>query len=278
MVRSPTFASTGGPEEQPASSAARTARMGTRASRRTGMARESHGVPLDGSWGSGRPPVYRSRAAGATGGGRAVRRPGAGRDPYRAGPAGPGPAARAPFDMPPDGAETRAWRHSWAVVASPGRHSQPDGGNMLRALQVFLLSCGLVSLASAGPLTVGLRAGSSIPDLRDNGGNDLRGLVVPRGALLRGLRGAGDHARLLGAGGGGLLGARRQEGRPAAHHHGPVGARRAAGHDALCAVQEHRQARLSRDPGAGEVSLRSGEPPVRGRRSPTSDSCSRPRP
>jgi hypothetical protein len=44
---------------------------------------------------------------------------------------------------------------------------------MLRVLRVFVLSCCLASAASAGPLTVGLRAGSSIPDLRDNGGNDL---------------------------------------------------------------------------------------------------------
>jgi hypothetical protein len=43
---------------------------------------------------------------------------------------------------------------------------------MLRALQAFVLSCCLASLASACPLTVGVRAGSSIPDLRDNGGNE----------------------------------------------------------------------------------------------------------
>ena len=44
---------------------------------------------------------------------------------------------------------------------------------MLRVLRVVLLSCCLASLASASPLTIGLRAGSSIPDLRDNGGNEL---------------------------------------------------------------------------------------------------------
>jgi len=43
---------------------------------------------------------------------------------------------------------------------------------MLRAIRAFLLSCCLVSAASAAPLTVGLQAGSSIPDLRDNGGNE----------------------------------------------------------------------------------------------------------
>jgi hypothetical protein len=43
---------------------------------------------------------------------------------------------------------------------------------MLRALQVFVLSCCLASLAAAAPITVGLRAGSSVPNLRDNGGND----------------------------------------------------------------------------------------------------------
>ena len=47
---------------------------------------------------------------------------------------------------------------------------------MFKALLVCLLSYGLastVSTASAGPLILGLRAGSSIPDLRDNGGNEL---------------------------------------------------------------------------------------------------------
>ena len=43
---------------------------------------------------------------------------------------------------------------------------------MIRVLHVFLLSCSLVSLAAAEPLTASLRAGSSIPHLRDNGGNE----------------------------------------------------------------------------------------------------------
>jgi hypothetical protein len=44
---------------------------------------------------------------------------------------------------------------------------------MRRAFPVFLLSCCLASAALAGPVTLGLHAGSSIPDLRDNGGNEL---------------------------------------------------------------------------------------------------------
>lgn len=44
---------------------------------------------------------------------------------------------------------------------------------MSRFLQVLALVCGLVSAASAGTVTFGGHAGSSIPNLRDNGGNDL---------------------------------------------------------------------------------------------------------
>ena len=44
---------------------------------------------------------------------------------------------------------------------------------MLKTLLLLLLSCGLASTVSADPLTVGLHAGSSVPDLRDNGGNEL---------------------------------------------------------------------------------------------------------
>jgi hypothetical protein len=44
---------------------------------------------------------------------------------------------------------------------------------MKRAFQtVLLLSC-LVTVVRAGDVTIGVRAGSSIPDLRDNGGNEL---------------------------------------------------------------------------------------------------------
>jgi len=43
---------------------------------------------------------------------------------------------------------------------------------MTRILQVMLISCCLAGAACAGPVTVGLHAGSSIPDLRDNGGNE----------------------------------------------------------------------------------------------------------
>ncbi len=44
---------------------------------------------------------------------------------------------------------------------------------MLKLLQAFLLVSCLAATAVAGPVTVSLRAGSSIPDLRDNGGNDV---------------------------------------------------------------------------------------------------------
>jgi hypothetical protein len=44
---------------------------------------------------------------------------------------------------------------------------------MSRLLQAFALSCCLVSAASAGTVTFGAHAGSSIPNLRDNGGNEL---------------------------------------------------------------------------------------------------------
>ena len=43
---------------------------------------------------------------------------------------------------------------------------------MLRTLQALLLSSCLVSAASAVPVRCGLKAGSSIPNLRDNGGNE----------------------------------------------------------------------------------------------------------
>lgn len=58
---------------------------------------------------------------------------------------------------------------------------------MLRALQVFVLACCLASVASAGPLSVGLRAGSTIPDLRDNGGNDFSSGWSTRVGLLLGV-------------------------------------------------------------------------------------------
>jgi hypothetical protein len=39
-------------------------------------------------------------------------------------------------------------------------------------LQAFVLSCGLATAASANPVSFDVHAGSSIPDLRDNGGNE----------------------------------------------------------------------------------------------------------
>lgn len=44
---------------------------------------------------------------------------------------------------------------------------------MLRPIPVCLLLCCLASVASAGSVTVGVRGGSSIPNLHDNGGNEL---------------------------------------------------------------------------------------------------------
>ena len=44
---------------------------------------------------------------------------------------------------------------------------------MRRFLSVPLLSALLVTAASAAPITLGIHGGSSIPDLRDNGGNEL---------------------------------------------------------------------------------------------------------
>jgi hypothetical protein len=44
---------------------------------------------------------------------------------------------------------------------------------MSRLLQVLALSSCLVSAASAGTVTFGAHAGSSIPNLRDNGGNEI---------------------------------------------------------------------------------------------------------
>ncbi len=43
---------------------------------------------------------------------------------------------------------------------------------MHRSIAVLVLVCGLVSAAAARPLTVGVRGGSSIPNLRDRGGNE----------------------------------------------------------------------------------------------------------
>ncbi len=43
---------------------------------------------------------------------------------------------------------------------------------MFKSLSLSLLLCCLASAALADPVTVGLKAGSSIPNLRDNGGND----------------------------------------------------------------------------------------------------------
>ena len=44
---------------------------------------------------------------------------------------------------------------------------------MRRILSLPLLSALLVTAASAAPITLGIHGGSSIPDLRDNGGNEL---------------------------------------------------------------------------------------------------------
>ena len=44
---------------------------------------------------------------------------------------------------------------------------------MTRLCQTFLLLCCPSAIAQGGEVTVGVRGGSSIPNLRDNGGNDV---------------------------------------------------------------------------------------------------------
>ena len=58
---------------------------------------------------------------------------------------------------------------------------------MLRALLVFVFLCCLGSAASASPLTVGLQTGSTIPNLRDNGGNEFSSGWSTRVGLLAGV-------------------------------------------------------------------------------------------
>jgi hypothetical protein len=60
---------------------------------------------------------------------------------------------------------------------------------MLKSLQAILLVSCLATAASAGPVTLSVRAGSSIPDLRDNGGNEFSSGWSTRVGLFLGVAG-----------------------------------------------------------------------------------------
>jgi len=58
---------------------------------------------------------------------------------------------------------------------------------MLRPATAMLALCCLATAASAAPLTLGVHAGSTIPNLRDNGGNEFSGGWSTRVGLLAGI-------------------------------------------------------------------------------------------